>query len=436
MLSRRKLMGAGLAATAGLALPPRARAQADPRHLVIVMAQGGWDPTYVLDDKLSVSSDTISGPQDDPVTDDPDDVESSQSYGDVGIVVNPVRRPQASDFFEAWVDPASVLAVPCAVINGLQVRSVGHRENRIRVMTGTVDSRSPDFGAITGATLGPGLAVPHMDLSGIGMPGPLAASVGMVGRRSQLGALLDPAQVVAPMDQDPYPRSGQDGARFSAMQAVLDARWSDFSAERGHDPSSLARLADYEQSLWRAEALAHHADALAETIRHGQAATLADQARIGVQLLSHGVSQTLCLSDLNLAWDSHLDNSVQHGHFDALFGGLDALLVELAWAELLEHTTVVVLSEMGRTPKRNSNGQGKDHWQVTSAMVLGAGVQATRTIAASDDRLDAVPVDLETGELDPGGQVIGYDGLVAGLLERLDVDPEEWLPGRTPFRGF
>ena len=73
---------------------------------------------------------------------------------------------------------------------------------------------------------------------------------------------------------------------------------------------------------------------------------------------------------------------------------------------------------------------------MTSATVLGARDQATRTSSASDELLDAQPVDLETGGPDPSGACIGTDGLVAGLLERLDVDPQEWLPGHTPSRGF
>jgi hypothetical protein len=436
MLNRRQLLGSTLATSAGLALPSRVTARCNPRHLVIVLAHGGWDPTYVLDDKLSVSTDTISGPQEDAPTGNGADREFSRSYGDLAIVINPDRRPNVTAFFDTWVDPNASLAVPCTVINGVQVRSIGHRQNTVRVLTGTGDSSSPDFGVITGSTLGPELPIPHMDLSGVGMTGPLAVYTGLVGRRNQLGALLDPSQLVALPGHDPYPRSVQSDDRSAAIQEMLGARWATFSAERGTDAVSRANLDDYEQALWRAEALARQGEVLGEFIRYGQAATLAEQAEIGVQLLANKVSQTLCLCDLNLKWDTHMDNSGQHANFDGLFVGLDALLSELLLADLLEHTTVVVLSEMGRTPKRSSNGLGKDHWPVTSAMILGAGVQATRTIHATDELLDAQPVDLETGKPDPNGALIGYDTLVAGLLERLDVDPQEWLPGRTPFRGF
>ena len=41
-----------------------------------------------------------------------------------------------------------------------------------------------------------------------------------------------------------------------------------------------------------------------------------------------------------------------------------------------------------------------------------------------------------TGEVDPAGEVLRYDHLVAGLLEAVDVDPAVQLPGVQPFRGF
>ncbi len=436
MWSRRQLLASSLAASAaGLSLPLVAGPGTGRRHLVIVMALGGWDPTFVLDDKLSVSPDQISGPDDGSEPETDDDVETRISYGDLSIVANAHKRPQVTAFFDRWVDPGAELAVPCTVLNGVQVRSIGHRECRARILTGTGSSASPDLGVITATTLAEGLPIPHMDLGGVGLTGPLACCAGTVGRRGQLGMLLDPSQLQAPDGQLPYPRSRLDLGATTAVQDALQARRLRFAERRGVDPISLRRLDDYQEALWRAEALAARSETLSETLSFGDQGSLAAQARTGVQLLTEGVSHTLCLSDLNLLWDTHRRLEDQHLFYDALFGGMDALLDELCLAELLDDTLVVVVSEMGRTPLYNTEG-GKDHWPVTSAMVLGAGVDGTRTVQATDDRMDAQPVDLETGEPDPDGQLIGYDSLVAGLMERLDVDPDEWLPGATPYRGF
>ena len=48
--------------------------------------------------------------------------------------------------------------------------------------------------------------------------------------------------------------------------------------------------------------------------------------------------------------------------------------------------------------------------------------------------LEALPVDLATGEPDPAGLVPRYDHLAAGVLSLLDVDPVPWL-GAVPALG-
>ena len=69
----------------------------------------------------------------------------------------------------------------------------------------------------------------------------------------------------------------------------------------------------------------------------------------------------------------------------ALTSWLDA--VDEAWqyivrAGLEERTIFYLTSELGRTPDYNP-GEGKDHWSVTSAMLMGAGISGNRVIGAS-----------------------------------------------------
>jgi hypothetical protein len=75
-----------------------------------------------------------------------------------------------------------------------------------------------------------------------------------------------------------------------------------------------------------------------------------------------------------LSWDTHWD------HFQACQGwllpgfdlALSALLDDLVDRGLLEETLVVVLSEMGRTPKINSRA-GRDHWVGTYPALFAGG---------------------------------------------------------------
>jgi Protein of unknown function (DUF1501) len=96
-----------------------------------------------------------------------------------------------------------------------------------------------------------------------------------------------------------------------------------------------------------------------------------------------------------LGWDTHWD------HFQACEGwllpGLDtalsALLDDLEGRGMLEDTLVVVLSEMGRTPRVNARA-GRDHWVgAYCALFAGAGVRAGVVHGRTDRIASAVTED-------------------------------------------
>ena len=61
---------------------------------------------------------------------------------------------------------------------------------------------------------------------------------------------------------------------------------------------------------------------------------------------------------------------------------LYSLAILFAEEGLADRTIFYLTSELGRTPNYNP-GHGKDHWSVTSAMIMGAGVQGNRLYGAS-----------------------------------------------------
>lgn len=86
------------------------------------------------------------------------------------------------------------------------------------------------------------------------------------------------------------------------------------------------------------------------------------------------------------AWDTHTRNfpilrENKLPNFDQTY---TALLDDLDRRGLLDETLVVVMSEMGRTPKVNGNG-GRDHWTYCySVMFAGAGIRGGTVCGASD----------------------------------------------------
>jgi hypothetical protein len=86
------------------------------------------------------------------------------------------------------------------------------------------------------------------------------------------------------------------------------------------------------------------------------------------------------------SWDTHFSQfpSLENDlipHADRAFS---ALLTDLSQRGLLDETLVVMLGEMGRTPKINEQG-GRDHWSMAqSVLFAGGGVKGGQVIGATD----------------------------------------------------
>jgi uncharacterized protein (DUF1501 family) len=102
---------------------------------------------------------------------------------------------------------------------------------------------------------------------------------------------------------------------------------------------------------------------------------------------------------------------------------------------LLSRTIVLALSEMGRSPFLNA-AAGKDHWPVTSAMLIGGSIRGGAVLGGTDEFLQARTVDLSSGQVDDRGERLTPASLLAGALVGLDVDPGALLPGVTPLGGL
>ena len=122
------------------------------------------------------------------------------------------------------------------------------------------------------------------------------------------------------------------------------------------------------------------------------------------------------------AWDTHTKNfeilkTNKLPHFDQTF---TALLEDLAASGLLDETLIVVMSEMGRTPKINASA-GRDHWTHCYSVVLaGGGVRGGTVYGASDAHAAYVK-----------DRPVSTTDVCATIYRALGIDPELMLPDRT-----
>jgi hypothetical protein len=421
--NRRDLLKSGALLGASALLPSfgatRARAQAAtaPRKLIMVLNSGGWDQTFALDPKPGL-----------PLVDVP--AGALRSFGDLTIWSDPTSRPNVDTFFTRWADRT-------CVVNGVQVRSFVHSDCMKRMLTGSPSETTPDMGAIAAFELAPELPVPYLALGQFSRSGPLAAISGRAGTSNQLQALVDPAAAYFPADGTFVPDFGlvTDQSEDSMVKRYLDATAQRQKATRGQRGYNQKRIDDFIASLDRSDTLARFVREGTSLGERGYTVDLTVQIPLAVQALRDGLSHTTMLQS-GFSWDTHTVNDNQGGFHNSLFGSLDVLMQELEDNALLDSTTVMVLSEMGRTPKLNGE-QGKDHWPVTSCMLIGAGVRGGQTLGGTNDELGAESMDLATGAVvTSGGAQLQSANLVAGVLENLGVDPAAYLPGVEAFRGF
>ena len=122
------------------------------------------------------------------------------------------------------------------------------------------------------------------------------------------------------------------------------------------------------------------------------------------------------------AWDTHTKNfSILKENklpgFDQTF---TALLEDLDRDGALDDTLVVVMSEMGRTPKINGNA-GRDHWTYCYSVVFaGAGIRGGTVCGASDAQAAYVK-----------DRPVSTADICATIYRCLGIDPDLMVPDRT-----
>ena len=187
--------------------------------------------------------------------------------------------------------------------------------------------------------------------------------------------------------RDLQPAAGTDTARFNRQQRLLQ------SVEQLRPENSLTGPARtmstyYEQAVdlvrspqaQQAFRIQLESPRLRERYGHtsiGQCALLARRlVEAGTRFvgIDHG------------SWDTHVDNFTSHRR--ALVPPMDqafsALVTDLDERGLLDETLVVMMGEMGRTPRINGNA-GRDHWsQCQSVIFAGGGTRPGIVIGASD----------------------------------------------------
>jgi uncharacterized protein (DUF1501 family) len=406
MMNRRNLFTyAGAATAVGMLSRARrivAAPSPQPKRLIMVLAQGGWDTTYALDPKEpGPSADIPAG--------------AIHTFGKLDVFTD-ASRPNVTAYFTKY-------AANTAVVRGISVASVAHVECLKRMATGTRNEMNPDMGAMIAHDNGNDLPMPYLILGDTAYAGPYAVSAGRVGPTNQLVTVLDPVTT---------------NAEDTILQRYATATADRMRSTRGAIGYNRKRVDDFAQSVRRGKQLQAVRDGFGA---RGRTLALTAQVDLALDALQRDISQSVMINT-RLGWDTHDTNTDQAGFHETTFAGLTRLLDGLAarpgraaGSKMIDDTVVVCFSEFARTPKLNANA-GKDHWPVTSALVIGGGVKGGQGYGATTAGIEAAKIDFATGTRSATGRALTSTHFVAGVLTLCGADAAGHLEATEVFDAF
>ena len=346
-------------------------------YYVVYNASGGWDTTYLMDPKGV------------------DGINRLYQQGDILTVGNhrvaPIAKHIAKgmsneDFFAKY-------GSELCVFNGLDLSVNNHTPCARYMATGKLDSLAyPTFPALVAACYG--------------AEAPLAFLT--FGNYSATGNLV-------PMSRVPYLQSLRLLARADSVEGGTHPYQDAFVAdriERALEGQFEARVSDARlPRVERSQSMLYAAQTNSKALRRvvpflpkePAKERLAQQNDIALAAFKAGV----CVSaNLSIGqFDSHNNNDAdQMKLIPEFLAGIDDLLCKAEALEIRDKLVVIIQSEMGRTPNYN-NGNGKDHWSISSIMFLGPGIVGNRLLGATDEKQQLVPIDPQTLKLDPVGGI-------------------------------
>lgn len=429
-LSRRNFLrgalalGGGLALSGGVAgtltgrsnLALAAGAEIADRHFIFCYFSGGWDLLISLDprDPAVFREDLKKVTRIQPGYD-------KLPYGYRDLVTTSVPGMTFGPFIGDLRDHADKMTV----VRGMSMDTLTHEVGRRRFLTGKpptgLQAKGSSLATIMAGKTGNNVPIPNL-------------SVGVESYNAGEPSFASAIRVTSVTDLVRALQPGID-TLTTAERAAVDDLMDELRAcndsavqNRGYDSAGAA-----QNLVGRGLSSAFDFDA-ATMARYGidprDMASGGAQAAMAVTALVSGISRVVSIeaaTDL----DAH-GPAWAYGHGPKLKTGFDvvaAMADDLESREYhstgdswLDHTTIVVFSEFGRTSLINISG-GRDHSLTNACALLGCGIRGGQVVGQSSDiGLAPVAANLETGAPDPeAGTIIKPENIHRALLASVGI---------------
>lgn len=366
-----------LAGAAGLAVVwPRGAARAESAggpYWVFVHAAGGWDPTSLCDPKGRRNED-----EEDPVN-----LYFTDDIGEAGAIrYAPVAWNR--EFFEKHHRRTLVL-------NGVDTQTNNHDAGTRHVWSGKLGEGYPALAALIAGIEARDQPMAFISNGGYDVTGGLIAPT----RTGNIGAVN---RIAFPNDIDGEPggETFHTPETMERIQAALAAR-KDHLTRRLSLPKAVHAISQLYSARTGRNEVKRLSEFLPDEFEDGR---LQRQAQVACAAFRAGIAR--CANLAAGGFDTHGDHDAQHyPRLASLLQGVDFLWDEAERQGIADELVVVVGSDFGRTPGYNA-GNGKDHWSITSVLLMGKGIPGNRVIGVTDER--HVPIGLDPRTLEPIGE--------------------------------
>jgi hypothetical protein len=383
-MERRKFLGLGVLAGLAAGVTPAARRalQAQPmppstatepyagRFFLMIDAGGGWDPTMVCDPKGGDINRQFM----------PSAIRAAGNLPYAPITYADGYSNQR--FFEKFYRRMMVL-------NGVDMQTNNHDSGNRFTWSGHLEDGYPPLAAIIAAALAPGRPLGFLSNGGY------ENTAGVV-PLARLPSLDTIGRIAHPNRTDP----ANPEARY--LSEATYQRIRRFQRERTLALADQATLPAYEGSLRQlagTRAGANLLERLMQFLPGNDVLGRAQNPLLRQGMVALAAYQAGVTAAANLAvggFDTHGQHDASQAvALSRLLQGVDQLMDRIDMLGLSERVTVIVGSDFGRTPSYNAQ-MGKDHWSVTSMLLLGAGVPGDRVIGATTEAQRARGLDFTT----------------------------------------
>lgn len=364
------------------------------RFWVLVNAGGGWDPTSFIDPKGNRNRLDGRGPVNNY---------STAAITSAGNIAFPSSYPEGIDQPDAnssghYANFFPKHAEHLLVINGIDTQTNNHDAGSRFVWSGKIEEGYPSFGALAAATTAPNQPLSYISNGGFDDTASLVAPA-RIGEGEVFQQLAYPNSM-RPWEEEPD--EGDDYFATSVYAEIEAARLS--RLQRLSSTASLPLHRTQLNELLRARTGENNLSRLVRLLPERVSSGLEGQAEVAVAAFASGIA---------VSANMHIGGFDTHGNHDQnqtrrlteLLEGVDHLWDQIVLNNLQDRVTVLIGSDFGRTPFYNDNN-GKDHWNVTSMMAMGAGVRGNRVVGATDDHVEALKINPQTLAVDSAGVIL------------------------------